>query len=112
MRTTFTPHVQHLLFQQVFNSDVYTISDLDDLGDGNYAFDMSRKFVDGSVGDLLLSIMNEKFVVDFSHTTPDCAITYIVDTKGMHGSIELFTKALQSIIPLWDNAHYNYKKLS
>ena len=109
MRTTFTPHVQHLLFQQEFNSELYTITELDDIGDGNYACDMTRKFCDGSIGYIVLNIMNEKFVVDFSLSLPDCTMTYIVNTKRMYGSIDLFTKTIQAIIPLWDSMHYNYK---
>ena len=108
MRTTFTAHVQHLLFQQEFNSELYTITELDDLGDGNYACDMTRKFVDGSIGYIVLNFMNEKFVVDFSISLPDCTITYIVDSKRMYGSTELFSKAVQAIIHLWDSVHHNY----
>lgn len=111
MRTTFTAHVQHLLFQQEFNSELYTITELEDLGDGNYTCDMTRKFSDGRIGYIILNFMNEKFVVDFSITLPDCTITYIVDSKNMYGSTELFSKAVQAIIPLWNSVHFDYKNV-
>ena len=115
MRTTFTPHVQHLLIQQFFasaqalnSSAAFMISDLEDLEEGNYACDLTRTFADGNKGYIVISIQHEKFVIDFSNTMPDCNVTYIVNMQAMEGDIKLYQNALKAIIPLWDSVHRNY----
>ena len=116
MRTTFTAHVQHMLIQQFFASaqvlngrTVLTISDLEDLEDGNYACDLTRMFTDGSKGYIAISLQHEKFVVDFSsYTMPDCNVTYSVNIQSMNGNVKLYQNALKAIIPLWDSVHHDY----
>ena len=115
MRTTFTPHVQHLLIQQFFasaqvtnSSAAFMISDLEDLEEGAYACDLTRTFTDGSKGYIVISIQHEKFVIDFSNSMPDCNVTYIVNMQSMEGDIKLYQNALKAIIHLWDSVHRNY----
>ena len=115
MRITFTPHVQHLLIQQFFasaqvlnGSTAFTTSDLEDLEEGDYVCDLTRKFTDGSEGYVVISIQHEKFVVDFSLSMPDCNVTYTVNTQSMNGNVKLFQNAIKAIIPLWDSVHRNY----